>query len=239
MDQVPQSSFIPRQSGNMIVRAPKRRRGRLNLLSVISLVCFFGALMLSVGVFLLKQSHEQLLENKKAELATKRSFYKQDDIDAIRALHDRINAAEYLLDSHVSPSILLDLLERTTQEEIQYTSFQFARRPSGNVSVSMQGIAPRFNTVARQAQRYADESLFNRVIFSGLDKPGPQYVSFNVDVDIAKNAIAYDTVAPVVEEEVTSTDPTDPTDTSIQIEPTELVDGALTDLEPTPQDDSI
>jgi hypothetical protein len=202
MDQAPQQSFIPRQTGNVIVQAPRKRRGRLNVLSVIALICFFGSLLLSVGVFVLKQSHEQLLENKKQELIAKRSFYKQDDIDAVRALSERLDAAEYLLDSHVSPSMLLDLLERTTQEEIQYRGFQFGRRPSGNVSVALEGVAPRFNTVARQAQRYADEQLFSHVIFSGLDKPSPQYVTFKVDLDIAKSAIAYDVTVPIADEPI-------------------------------------
>jgi hypothetical protein len=148
-----------------------------------------------VGVFLLKQGHVQSLENKKTELSEKRSFFRQEDIDSVRALDERIEAAETLMDGHISPSVLLTLLERTTQEEIQYRGFQFSRRPSGNVSVAMQGIAPRFNTVARQAQRYADEDLFSHVIFSGLDKPSPNFVMFQVDLDISKNAIAYDAVA--------------------------------------------
>lgn len=95
--------------------------------------------------------------------------------------------------------MLLDLLERTTQDEIQYTDFAFARRPSGSVSVTMIGIAPRFNTVARQAMRFADENLFRRVIFSGLDKPTPDYVTFEVNFDIAKDAIAYDVDIPAVD----------------------------------------
>jgi hypothetical protein len=185
----------------MVVEAPRKRRSRLNLLSFVSLVCFFGALLLSVGVFLLKQGHSQTLEDRKSELSSKRSIFKQDDIDSIRALDERMEAAEYLMDSHVSPSLLLDLLERTTQEEIQYREFLFSRRPSGNVSVAMHGVAPRFNTVARQAQRYADEDLFTHVIFSGLDKPDPKYVMFQVDLDISKNAIAYDAIAPEPEEE--------------------------------------
>jgi hypothetical protein len=183
----------------MIVEAPRKRHGRFNVLSFISLVCFFGALLLSVGVFLLKQSHVQLLESKKSELAAKRTVFKQDDIDSVRALDERMEAAEFLLDGHVSPTALLQLLERTTQEEIQYREFQFARRPSGNISVAMQGVAPRFNTVARQAQRYADEDLFTHVIFSGLDKPDPQFVTFQVDLDISKSALAYDALPPAEE----------------------------------------
>lgn len=192
MDQVPQSSFIPRQTGNAVLEPPRRRRGRLNLLSFFSLVSFFGALMLSVGVFLLKQTNVEMLESRKQELSERRNLFKQDDIESIRQLDTQIRTATYLLDGHVAPSVLLDLLERTTQDEIQYTDFAFARRPSGSVSVTMTGIAPRFNTVARQAMRFADENFFRRVIFSGLDKPIPEYVTFEVNFDIAKDAIAYD-----------------------------------------------
>jgi hypothetical protein len=236
MDQVPQSSFIPRQSSNMVVDAPRKRRGRFNILSFISLVCFFGALLLSVGVFLLKQSHVQSLENKKNDLIAKRAIFKQDDIDSIRALDERMEAAEFLMDSHVSPSVLLDLLERTTQEEIQYREFQFSRRPSGNVSVALNGVAPRFNTVARQAQRYADEDLFTNVIFSGLDKPEPKFVTFQVDLDISKNAISYDATAPVVEEEPISQD-------GEGVESEDLLEGATipsdTEQAVTPSEESL
>ncbi len=194
MDPVPQSSFIPRQAGNMVVEPPRKKGGSFNLLSFFSMICFFGTILLAVGVYFLERSHENRLEAKKIELASTRSEFKQDTIDSIRALNIRIRTAEYLMDGHISPSRLFDTLERTTQEHIQYTSFDFGRRASGNVSVSMIGIAPHFNTVARQAERYADEvkeNRFTRVIFSNLDKPSPDHVSFRVDMDIAQNQISY------------------------------------------------
>jgi len=195
MDPVPQSSFIPRQAGNMVAEPPRKRRGRFNVLSFFAMIFFFGSIILAMGVWFLERNHEHTLDAKKAELQGKRTDFKQDTIDSIRILDTRIRTAEYLMDSHVSPSRLFDVLERTTQEHIQYTSFDFSRRPSGNVSVSMTGIAPHFNTVARQAQRYADEvkeNRFTRVIFSNLDKPSPDHVSFKVDMDIAKDQISYD-----------------------------------------------
>jgi len=194
MDPVPQSSFIPRQGGNMVAEPPRKRRGHFNVLSFFAMIFFFGSIILAMGVWFLERNHEHTLNAKKDELAGKRSLFKQDTMDSIRILDTRIRTAEYLMDSHVSPSRLFDVLERTTQEHIQYTSFDFGRRPSGNVSVSMAGIAPHFNTVARQAQRYADEvkeNRFSRVIFSNLDKPAPDHVSFKVDMDIAKDQISY------------------------------------------------
>lgn len=215
MDQVPQSSFIPRQSGNMLAQQPRKKRGRLNLLSFFALVCFFGSIILAMGAFLLERGHQNELQDKKEELAKKEADFKIDSIDSVRALDTRIRTAEYLIDNHVSPSILLDLLERTTQEEIQYTTFQFARRPSNNVSVSMLGIAPRFNTVAGQARRFAEKDFFSHVIFSGLNKPQPTYVSFQVDLDISKDAIAYDAVAPIVEDVVADTTTASSSDTGL------------------------
>lgn len=198
MDQVPQSSFIPRQSGNLTAQQPRKKRGRFNLLSFFAIVCFFGSIILAMGAFFLERGHENTLREKKEELATREAEFKTGAIDSARALDTRIRTAEYLIDTHVSPSILLDLLERTTQEDIQYTAFQFERRPSNNVSVTMLGIAPRFNTVAGQKRRFAEKNLFTHVIFSGLDKPEPTYVSFQVDLDISKDAIAYDAIAPLV-----------------------------------------
>lgn len=209
MDPVPQSSFIPRQGGNMVAEPPRKRRGSFNLLSFFSLICFFGSILLAVGVWLLERNHEHVLDTQKATLTAKRSEFQQDTLDSIRALDTRIRTAEYLLDGHVSPSLLFDVLERTTQEHIQYTSFDFGRRSSGNVSVSMAGIAPHFNTVARQAQRFAEEGLFNRVIFSNLDKPSADHVTFKVDIDISKDKIAYNapdhSVNDVIQNAATST----------------------------------
>ena len=194
MDPVPQSSFIPRQAGNMVAEPPRKRRGRFNVLSFFAMIFFFGSIILAMGVWFLERNQEHTLTAKKDELAGKRSEFKQDSIDSIRELDTRIRTAEYLMDSHMSPSRLFDVLERTTQEHIQYTTFDLNRRPSGSVSVSMIGIAPHFNTVSRQAQRYADEvkeNRFARVIFSNLNKPAPDHVSFKVDMDIAKDQISY------------------------------------------------
>lgn len=173
------------------------------------MICFFGSILLALGVYFLEHNHERKLEAKKTELSTKRSEFKQDTMDSIRALDTRIRTAEYLLDNHISPSALFSVLERTTQERIQYTSFDFSRRSSGNVSVSMLGIAPHFNTVARQKQRFEDEGFFNRVIFSNLDKPGVDHVTFKVDVDISKGKISYNTpdssISDVIQNASTST----------------------------------
>lgn len=206
MDQVPQSSFIPRQGGKMVAEPP-RKRGRFNLLSFFSLVCFFGSIILAMGAYFLELRHESTLVAKKEELARKESSFKLDIIDSVRSLDTRIRTADYLIDGHISPSVLLDLLERSTQENIQYTTFEFVRRPSGNVSVTMLGVAPRFNTIARQAERFADEKLFSHVIFSNLNKPNPQFVSFKVDLDISKNAIAYDAIASTITDTTIMTTP--------------------------------
>ena len=198
MAPVPQTSFVPRQQpGNPVVKAPRRERRRLNILSFFAIVIFFGSLILSVGVFILKQATAESLTAKQKELSDKRSLFKRDDIESVQLLDARIRAADYLLESHVSPSKLLAVLETNTQEEIQYINFAFERRPSGNVGVSMEGVAPRFNTVARQAQRFSDEKLFRRVIFANLNKPSSSHVSFSVDVDITRDAIAYEAALPV------------------------------------------
>ncbi len=192
MNPAPQQSFIPRQQPGVSIPTPPRRgKRRVNVLSLFAVVVFFGSLILSIGVFSLKQIHERTLSQRQEELRQQQTLFNTDDIQSAQLLDARIRVAEHLLDSHVSPSKLFSVLESTTQEEVQYTNFTFTRRPSGSISVSMEGVAPRFNTVARQAQRYADETLFRRVVFANLDKVTTESVKFSVDVDIARDSIAY------------------------------------------------
>lgn len=218
MEQVPQSAFVPRQAGGIVVQAPPRRRRRFNLLSFFAIILFFSSLMLAAGVVVLKQTRAQALEEKRTELSSKRALFNRDDIESVQLIDVRLKAATALLESHVSPSRLLEVLERTTQEEVQFTEFKFTRRPSGNVGVEMTGIAPRFNTVAVQAQRFADQDLFRRVIFSDLNKPKPEYVSFAVTADIAREKIAYDApraaVVPPPEPPVEETAPVETEETT-------------------------
>lgn len=206
MEQVPPTSFVPRPPTGPVVAAAPRRTRRLNLLSFFAVIVFFGSIFTAGGVFVLKKMSDETLKAKREELSNKQTFLKKEDIESVQLLDARIKAATAVLDTHVSPSKLLEKLEATTQEEVQFTEFEFTRRSSGNIGVRMDGLAPRFNTVAAQAERFGEEDMFRRVMFADLNKnPDPEFVTFSVTLDIAGKELAYEVDPSTLQSTIPST----------------------------------
>lgn len=192
MGPTPNTSFIPKQGSTRVTQTALRRHNRFNFIGFIAILLLVISVALAVAVFVYQRLSNSELESAKQELAEKRNTFQPGDIASIRELDARMATAQGLLEDHASPSKLLDVLERATQKDVQYVEFEFTRRPSGDISVKMKGVAPRFNTVALQAERFAQESLFSQIIFSNLNKTTSGGVTFQVNFDIAKEAIAYE-----------------------------------------------
>ena len=192
MDQVPQTSFIPRPG--MSSSPVAGRRKRFNMLGALSAIMFFGSIALAIGSWLYDRAQSNQLDSMRQQLHDQKSGFNFDDLNDIRATDSRLKTVAGLVDAHISPSVLLDVLERSTQTDIQYTDMSLIRRPSGAVGVALKGIAPSFASIARQATRFSEEKKLlgeGSVIFSDLNKDGKGAVTFAVTLDIPRSAIAY------------------------------------------------
>lgn len=195
MEQTPKTSFIPKQSMNT-APSQKRRHRSFNVLGFIAMVLFLGSLVLSVGVFFYKQYSDNKLTALKQELAESRSSFQQGDIESIRELEQRLQSAYFLMNQHLSVSSLLDALERRTLQNVQFTSFAYERRSSGNASVNLGGKSSRFNTVALQGTEFTSESAFESSLFSDInivieEETLLEHVVFQAHAEINEGVIAY------------------------------------------------
>lgn len=196
MDKNPQPSFIPRQ--NPANRPSVARRKRFNLLGFLSVIIFLGSVVLGVGAFIYDKYESAELGSIQQKLNDEKGQFKFDILDEIRATDNRLKTAKTLVDGHVSPSKLFDVLERSTQEDIQYTAMSFVRRPSGDLSVILTGLTSSFNSVALQAERFRLENVLKdgSVIFTGINKSLEGEVNFTVTLDIPKAALAFEGMLP-------------------------------------------
>ncbi len=192
MPETPKTSFIPKQTmGAVPGRAPRRRR-HFNVFSFIGMVVFLCGLILAVGVFVYKDLSAKELERTKARLTEIKSSFSQGDIEALRELDRRIHVAKALLDQHLSPSVVFDMLESRTQKDTQFTNFSYERRESGSVEITLDGTALRFNTVALQSRQFASAAALKSAIFSELsveDERGG--IGFTVTGQVDTGAIGY------------------------------------------------
>jgi len=153
-----------------------------------------GSVVLGVGAFIYDKMQSASLETVRQQLTAEKNRFQFDILDDIRAIDNRLKSAQALIDGHVSPSKLFDILERSTQEDVQYTAMAFVRRPSGDISVLLTGITTSFNSVALQAQRFGEESTLRdgSAIFTDLNKESDGDVIFTVTLDIPKEALVFE-----------------------------------------------
>jgi len=210
MAETPKTSFIPKQAmGGVPGKAP-RRAVHFNVFNFIRMAVFLCGLILAVGVFIFKDLSERELADQRQELEARKSSFSLSDIESLRELDRRITVAGALLDRHLKPSLIFDMLEQRTLSELSFEAFSYTRRPSGSVEVILDGTASRFNTVALQGRQFQNAAALSGVTFSDL-QVNENGVRFLVTSEVDERVLKY--TAPVVAEQPVAT--TTPTETQM------------------------
>lgn len=191
------TSFIPKQSIPKDGGAPSvQRQVRPNPSG--SIVFFIGLIVMIVtvgsaaGVFLWKQFLETSISEKAATLERARDAFQPRLIQDLERLDRRITAAETLLDQHLAPSALFDLLANTTLTSVQFNSLSLnlAGDNGSPITLEMDGNALDFDSVALQSDVFGSNRFITDPIISGLDVAG-DLVSFNVSAEIGDRFLEY------------------------------------------------
>lgn len=161
------------------------------------MVVFLGVLLTAVGVFFYERVSAQRLDDAKQELTAMKSNFSQSEIQSILELKQRIEVAELLLDRHLSPSVVFQMLEARTQSQVSFEGFSYTRNESGSVFVTLDGRTLSFNTVALQGSELRNTPVLDDVLFSnigidtGTGEGEPETVVFKVTTKANGDALAY------------------------------------------------
>ena len=179
--------------GSVPGRAPQRRR-HFNVFNFVGMIIFLCGMILAVGVFIYTDMAQRDLDAKRTQLEQEKSSFSQGDILGLRALDRRIAVAQTLLDQHLAPSVVFEMLEERTQTDVQFVEFAYTRRESGSVELIFDGKAMRFNTVGLQSQQLASAPELASVIFSDVDIDVEDNVNFTITSEADTSELAYSTI---------------------------------------------
>lgn len=184
MDTKFQTSFIPKRpivSANPSIRA----KHPLNLLSLIGTFIFILALIALGGEFAYKRYMNDKLTAMNQELIEAQASIKDDLTNKFIRLDARLRGAETLLQGHVATSLLFATLQNQTVKSIQFSDLTYQTSPTGDVTVSMKGLANSYNAVALQAGIFSENKYIKNVLFSdmNLDPKGQVLFSFRATID--------------------------------------------------------
>lgn len=184
------TSFMPKQP---IAPQPQRalRGGSVSLMFLLTLIVFLVAVLASSGLFLYQQFLISSIERKSQDLESARASFEPALIQELTRLDARIETAESLLGSHVALSQLFVFLESNTVSSVQFNDFRFAALSDEGATITMNGKARNFGSVALQSDRFGDSSVIQEPIFSNLNVDAFGDVTFTVDAFINPRLLSY------------------------------------------------
>ncbi|MCA9363668.1 hypothetical protein KC727_00390 [Candidatus Kaiserbacteria bacterium] len=164
-------SFIPKHAPGMLP-SNVRKRKRFHVLGFVGNALLIASIVLAVGAYFYEGFAESRLENEKLALEEERGRFDESDLIDIKNFARRLDAATFLLDNHITPTTIFDMLELNTKENIQFTSLQMSQSPSQNMQLSIKGGTEEFNTIALQALQFADTTFFKDAVVTNLSTRG-------------------------------------------------------------------
>ena len=187
MPQKVPTSFVPKQPVRT-VRRPQAR-GPLSILAVAALV-LIGASIVLAGLafgyeFYLKQNKEE----KTQELKVLQDSVEPQAVEELARLSQRLVISRELLNNHVAVSAIFSMLERDTVQNLSFDDFEIQTAPSGDVEVTMEGLAASFNALAYQSVVFRDNPFLRNQIFEDITVTDDGDVSFSFAGIVSSNLV--------------------------------------------------
>jgi len=187
------NSFIPKNpiQASSGMQSTRKRHGGASFFTLMSIVIFALAIGGSVGMFMWKVALNKTIEGQIATLKKDRDSLDSDFIAEATTLNQRIIAANRLLEKHVAPSIVFDLLQDSTLKTVQFLRFAFVDGEDGLVKLTSEGLGDEFSSIVLQSDEFGKTGYMRDVIFSELQPNDDNDVNFSFEATIDPRLILY------------------------------------------------
>jgi hypothetical protein len=144
------TSFIPQRP----TKGPSKQRGvrKIYILSFLSYVMFFGALLAAGATLFIKLSLETELTQQQQLLDQERSRFSESEIASVRELAKRIETTKARMNQHISVLSIFESLELSAIQTLNFTGFNYERLNDEATLVTILGQAEKFDSVLFQRE---------------------------------------------------------------------------------------
>jgi hypothetical protein len=185
-----QTSFIPKQP---VTDTARPRTSAASLVFLVSFILFMASLAAAGAVFIYGQVITKNINDGKVTLQRNKNAFDPTTISELTRLNDRINATYGLLKNHKSVSTFFQVLSNTTLKTVRFTDFTYSS-VGDKITVSMNGQAFNYETVALQSKAFTDPALknvFKSPLFGDLTLDALGNVSFGFSTSIDPFLVNY------------------------------------------------
>src|SRR3989338_5039244 len=208
MAYIPRSSF---SSTPGAIPTQIQKKHKFRAFNILSSLIIIGTLVSTVGVFFYAGYAERQLNSAKNALQEESDVDNEKYIEEISLYQKKLGIATHLLDTHIAPSHLFQILEEVTNDTVQFKSLEFTYDPGFEIDLVVTGVTPEFASLALQEIQLDHDALFSDFVLSDISLLAqetnvfaPKKVGFTVSGIFDKDLVLYtgkkgDQVLPVIE----------------------------------------
>lgn len=194
MENVNQTSFIPKQS---LAPAANRAPRSVSGLNLLAWFLFAVSILSAGGTFLWNKTLQSRITSMKGQIASVK--LEENTINDIKALDKRLKSSEEILNSHISVSPIFKALQQRTLKTVSFTKFTYAiADPTGKnktVTVSMSGRAKSYDAIAQQADELSKNEYIINPIFSNMTLDELRgIISFDLTFTVNPALVSYESL---------------------------------------------
>lgn len=142
------TSFIPQRPTKG--KTNTRRVRKIYVLTYISYVLFFGAVLAAAGTFFYNVLIESQLQSAQQTLTAEREKFSQSDIESVRELDKKIKMAGERLNNHISVVSIFEAIEASAVQSLRFIEFSYERLNDEAPVVVLKGTTGSFDSVIFQ-----------------------------------------------------------------------------------------
>lgn len=186
------TSFIPKkplqsQQGKVV----SGRGDKLNFFMLIAVIIFLVAVLLAAGVFAYKLTVKGAIEAQLRTLDRARQAFEPTFISEATRLNNRIVSANKLLNSHLAPSEIFELLENFTLQTVSFKTFNFEDGEDGTIKITGSGEGDSFRSIVLQSDKFGQSGYLRDVLFSGLEPNQFGNIDFTFEASLDPQLVLY------------------------------------------------
>lgn len=189
MDPQVGASFIPKKA--LATQSARAQGGGVGLLLLIALFFFIASIVAAGAAFGYEQFLKNSIAGKNQSLTLSENAFDPNTIQNLVRTDQRLTQAQVLLNSHVAPSAIFDLLSTLALQNVQFTSLNYTLNSDGSAAIQIGGIADSFSTVALESDQLGASSALKDVIFSDITVESSGAVSFTVNATVSASTLSY------------------------------------------------
>lgn len=191
MDPKFTTSFIPKKQVAISSKGISSIAPALSFTTLLSAVIIIATILFSAGLFLFRLTLEKSIEDQYSTLEKVKQSFEPTFIAQATRLNKRIISSVKILDNHLAPSAIFELLEEFTLQTISFKTFEFADNVDGKIIVKGSGEGNSFASVVLQSDEFGKSGYMRDVLFSDLQPNAAGNVNFAFEATLDPQLVLY------------------------------------------------